>query len=159
MADNILPFPGRPLPDDEGDDTPADRALRAALFPRETEVSVVHPLEIWLRRAVLIEEVETSIAALRANHDWARAGPAERQFIEVVLQQRVEFLEQLRTSTDEHVWMAIYPVENEPHLFLGEDLPEDDEPGIATATAEEDIPDDAFPPLGPWDEDDDDLPL
>lgn len=121
----ILHFPSNWRPDD--DDTEG-KALFDSLHARETDVSAMHPLEIWLNREWLINEVQEAIEAIRRNMPWDTATELQREHVKAVLQQRVEFLEYLNSETKERVYLAVYPVGDEPVIALGEEEDADEAP-------------------------------
>lgn len=122
----ILQFPSKFEPDED----PHTKALNDALNAKESETSAMHPLEIYLDREFLITELEASCESIRNRYDWATASETERGYVEAVLQQRVDFLEELRGMTDEKVYVALYPVDgNEPLGMAEEDMYEEDLPG------------------------------
>lgn len=121
----ILHFPSDWTPSD-GDKE--GQALYDMLHARETDVSAMHPLEIWLGREFLIEETDAAIQAIKRNTDWAALSEVQRNHIAAVLQQRVEFLEWLQSETTERVFLAVYPVDDTPGVALGEEEDADELP-------------------------------
>lgn len=94
---------------------------------RETEVSAMHPLTVWIDREFLISEIEASIKSIHEKFDWTIATEVQREWIQSALQQRVEFLEQLRSERTNRVYVCMYLESTDPDLGLGED---DDEDGL-----------------------------
>ena len=121
----ILHFPHDWRPDDNDAE---GKALFDSLNARETDVSALHPLEIWIDREFLIAEVEAAIQAIKRKVPWETSTETQRDYLKAVLQQRVEFLEYLNGEKDERVYLAIYPVAEEPVVPLGEEADADDLP-------------------------------
>ena len=93
MSDKkILHFPHDWRPDDNDAE---GKALFDSLNARETDVSALHPLEIWIDREFLIAEVEAAIQAIKRKVPWETSTETQRGYLKAGLQQRVEFLEHL----------------------------------------------------------------
>lgn len=125
MPKKILHFPTGWTPDD---DDPEGRAFWDAMHPRETDVSAMHPLEIWLDREFLLAETQASIDAAKRNIPWDTATPVQRDHFKAILQQRVEFLEYLNGETSERVFVALYPMATDLQFTFGEEADADDMP-------------------------------
>lgn len=113
----VLHFPANFKPDDD----PHTKAVYDTLNVRDTEVSAMHPLTVWLDREFLIAEVEASIQSIYEKFDWAIASDDQKEYIRSALQQRVEFLEQLRSERTSRVYVCVYMESSDPELGLGED--------------------------------------
>lgn len=120
----ILHFP-RGWNPDENDPS---RPLYDSLHARESDVSAMHPLEIWLDREFLIAETHAAIDAAKRHVPWESATPLQRDHLKAVLQQRAEFLEYLNSETTERVYLAVYPMSTDPSFGFGEEVGADETP-------------------------------
>lgn len=111
-------------PEDE-----VSKALNEETIPVDSN----QPLEMYFPRSLVIDVVENAIAALRKSLLHPGLHEEQRRFGEAGIRQRVTFLEQLRNSTEAHVYLAVYPPDAEDVLDSTEDPPvegDDDLPGL-----------------------------
>lgn len=89
-------------------------------------VTMLHPLELFMSRALLIELTRESMERIRTQAPNEQA-PNEQLAVQRALQQRVDFLGWL-AGQPEQVYMALYPAEMDGLDDLDEllDLPTDE---------------------------------
>lgn len=92
----------------------------------ETEVSPMHPLEIYIHRDTLISIIEDNLATIRESRREAESD-VERTHADALTQQRVEFLAYLRSERQDAVFVAMYPVASEDSDPIG--IEDEDEDG------------------------------
>jgi hypothetical protein len=88
---------------------------------RESEVSVMHPIELFVSRELLLLTVEGNLEAMQRSRDPEHEDDLTRDYVEALIQQRVDFLERLRSDHNEQVFVALFPAGDDEDDVLGLD--------------------------------------
>jgi len=75
------------------------------------EVSPTSPLEVFVRRTMLLKIITDSLEAIEANRETSDTTEERRLETDRLVTQRRQFLADLRANDTEWLFMAMYPAE------------------------------------------------
>lgn len=118
--DNVLKFPISHSKQDE--------ELRRLFDQHHVPTSMAHPVEFYMSRDLLIELLEASLQTIKENRVPTTEQEGETQYIESAIQQRIDFLDELRHRRDPEIYIALYPVDLEEEARIAQMIEESEDP-------------------------------